>query len=79
MDVAKVQAALATALTELNTVTDAEFQARRLAGLRPLTLAGKAIELAQGHIEKAAKAGQPKAETAAVETPAVPATNTRKK
>jgi hypothetical protein len=59
MDVTKVKAAIATALKELNTITDAEFQARRLAGLRPLTLAAKALELANGHVEKAAKAGQP--------------------
>ena len=67
MDVTKVKAAIATALKELNTVTDAEFQARRLAGLRPLTLAGKALQLADSHLDKAAKAGQPKAEAAPAE------------
>lgn len=67
MDVSKVRGAIATALKELNTVTDAEFAARRLAGLRPLTLAAKALQLADSHLEKAAKAGQPKTEAAPAE------------
>ena len=71
MDVSKVRAAIATAQKELNTVTDGEFQARRLVGLRPLTLAAKALGLADSHLEKASKAGQPKAEAAPA--PAEPA------
>jgi hypothetical protein len=68
MDVTKVKAAIATALKELNSVTDAEFSARRLAGLRPLTLAANALQLADGHLTKAAKAGQPKVATEAAAT-----------
>lgn len=64
MDVSKAKAAIATALKELNSVTDAEFAARRLAGLRPLTLAANALQLADGHLDKAAKAGTAKAEKA---------------
>lgn len=53
MNVSKVTAALKTAQEELNLVTDEEFKARRLAALRPLTLAGNAIELAQKHLATA--------------------------
>lgn len=60
MDVSKVTAALKTAQDELNTVTDEEFKARRLAGLRPLTLASNAIELAQKHLKTASDRTAPK-------------------
>lgn len=53
MDVSKVLAALGEATKELNTVTDEEFKARRLKGLRPLTLAANAIELATKHVNTA--------------------------
>lgn len=53
MDVSKVKTAIETAQKELNTVTDAEFQARRLKGLRPLTLAAGALELAAKHVASA--------------------------
>lgn len=75
MDISKVKAALDTAQAELNTITDAEFQARRLTTLRPLTLAASAITLAQGHIAKAAERTQPKAEKA----PAAATTGGKKK
>lgn len=60
INVKPVQDALADAATKLNEVTDAEFKARRLNGLRPLTLASKAIELAQKHLASAEERTSPK-------------------
>jgi hypothetical protein len=61
MDITKIQTALDTAQKELNAVTDAEFKARRLTALRPLTLAAQAITLAQTHVAMAAARTAPKA------------------
>jgi hypothetical protein len=68
MDVTKVSAALTEAQNQLNAVTDEEFKARRLNGLRPLTLAANAIVLAQKHIATATERTTPKGEA-----PAAPA------
>lgn len=74
MNLTKVSAALATAQQELNTVVDGEFQSRRQAALRPLTLAQSAITLAETHLTKAAARVAPKASTTAqAESAAVPA------
>ena len=67
MDVSKVRGLIAEAQKELNGITDAEFQARRLSALRPLTLAAQALALADGHLEKAAAKTAPKAEAPAAE------------
>lgn len=77
INVKPVQDALAEAVTKLNEVTDAEFKARRLQGLRPLTLAANAIELAQKHLASAEKRTSPKEDAPAGggET-AAPATGT---
>jgi len=64
MDISKLKGLLDQATAELNTITDAEFQSRRLTSLRPLTLAAQSITLAIGHIEKAAERVAPKAEAA---------------
>lgn len=60
MDVSKVTAALAEAQTQLNAVIDEEFKARRLKGLRPLTLAQNAITLAEKHVGTATERLAPK-------------------
>lgn len=73
MDVSKVSAALTEAQNQLNTVTDEEFKARRLNGLRPLTLAANAITLAQKHLATAAERTAPKQEAASGEGAAKPA------
>jgi len=65
MDTKKLKAALAAAQNELNTLTDAEFKARRITSLRPLTLAGNALELASKHIEKAEERAAGKADAPA--------------
>lgn len=65
MDVSKVTAALTEAQGQLNAVTDEEFKARRLAGLRPLTLAANAIELAQKHLATATERTKPKGDAPA--------------
>ena len=65
MDITKLKGILDEAQKELNTITDSEFQSRRLTTLRPLTLAASALGLAQTHIAKAAERVAPKAEAAA--------------
>lgn len=69
MDTKKLKAALATAQTELNALTDGEFKARRINSLRPLTLAAKALALVDTHIataeKRAAGKDEPAGETAA--------------
>lgn len=55
MDITKVNAAIDTALTELNSVTDAAFKTRTTDGLRALTMAAKNLESAQGHLASAVK------------------------
>lgn len=74
MDVTKVKAALDEAQSQLNAVTDEEFKARRLNGLRPLTLASNAIALAQKHIATADQRTTPKDAA-----PAAPAAGTGEK
>jgi len=74
MDVSKIKAALATAQSELNTVTDEEFKARRLKGLRPLTLAAGAIELAVKHVSTAAdRTAEPPAQAGGEASKSTPA------
>jgi len=65
MDVSKVTAALTEAQNQLNAVIDEEFKARRIKGLRPLTLAQNAITLAEKHVATATERTAPKAEVAA--------------
>jgi hypothetical protein len=61
MEITKVKSAIEAAQKELNGLTDAEFQARRITSLRPLTLAAQALELAAKHVASAAKRAEPKA------------------
>lgn len=79
MDVTKVSAALTEAQNQLNAVTDEEFKARRLNGLRPLTLAANAITLAQKHIATANERTAPKADTTAPAEGTKPAAGGAKK
>ncbi len=60
MDTTKIKAAIDTAHQELNTIIDGEWKARRVAGMRALDLAAKALNLAAGHVETAAKRLLPK-------------------
>lgn len=53
MNVDKVRKALATAREELLKVTDAQFKAKQVNGLRTLTLADGAISLVEKHLDKA--------------------------
>lgn len=69
MDITKAKAAIETAIKEVNTLTDSEFKARRIDGLRRLTNAAGALELAGKHLETAKKQSEPKT-TAAAEAPA---------
>jgi hypothetical protein len=75
MNVDKVRKALAVAREELGKVTDAQFKAKQVNGLRTLTLADNAIGLVEKHLDKAveqATRGQeaPAEETAAAGAPA---------
>ena len=73
MDVSKVTAALVEAQNQLNAVIDEEFKARRIKGLRPLTLAQNAIALAEKHVATATERTAPKQEVAAPAGEAKPA------
>jgi len=73
MDVSKVTAALTEAQNQLNAVIDEEFKARRIKGLRPLTLAQNAIALAEKHVATATERTAPKQEVAATAGEAKPA------
>lgn len=81
LDITKTNAAIDTAITELNSVTDGAFKARNVNGLRSLTLAAQNLETAQKHIAKAAVQSAPKAaaQVAAPESQAGPAAGKGKK
>jgi hypothetical protein len=74
MNVDKVRKALAVAREELSKVTDAQFKAKQVNGLRTLTLADNAITLVEKHLDKAVEQATRGQEAPAEETAAAGAT-----
>lgn len=74
MDISKVKKALGVAREELTKLTDAQFKAKQVNGLRTLTLADNAIGLVEKHLDKAVEQATrgtaPVEETAAAGAPA---------
>lgn len=61
LDITKANAAIDTALVEINTITDTLFKIRQLEGMRSLTTAAKHLEDAQKFLGKAVDQTTPKA------------------
>lgn len=61
MDTTKANAAIESALNEINTITDAMYKARQVVGMRSLTTAAKHLEDAQKNLNKATEQSTPKA------------------
>jgi hypothetical protein len=60
MDITKTKAAIGTALSELNALTDAAFKARQVEGMPALTRAAKHLEDSLKHLDKAVQQTTPK-------------------